>query len=153
MPASTDGAISVHLDEVLRERDMTLTELASRIGITQANASILKTGKAKGVRFSTLSAICDALECQPGDILRFDPELYGASESGAVGPGSNVTLIDAGERKIAVIKVIREVTGAGLKETKELIEETPVVIDRLERHDAEAVMVKLRNAGAQVELN
>ena len=103
MPASTDGAISVHLDEMLIERGMTLTELASRIGITQANASILKTGKAKAVRFSTLSAICEALECQPGDLLRFDPNLHDAIESGAVGAGVNVVLVDAGDRPIAVV--------------------------------------------------
>lgn len=72
MPATTGGAITVHLDDLLTERNMTLTELAERIGITQANASILKTGKAKAIRFSTLSAICDVLECQPGDLLRFE---------------------------------------------------------------------------------
>ena len=82
MAASTGGAISVHLDEMLDRRDMTLTELARRIGITQANASILKTGKAKAVRFSTLSAICRVLECQPGDLLRYDPEFDAADERG-----------------------------------------------------------------------
>ena len=73
MPASAGGAITVHLDDMLIARNMTLTELAKRIGITQANASIFKTGKAKAVRFSTLSAICEILECQPGDLLRYDP--------------------------------------------------------------------------------
>jgi putative transcriptional regulator len=53
---------------------MTLTELADRIGLTLANLSILKTGKARAIRFSTLDAICEALSCQPGDILRFEPE-------------------------------------------------------------------------------
>jgi putative transcriptional regulator len=62
-------AIVVTLDEVLHTRRMTLTELAERVGITLANLSILKTGKAKGVRFETLNAICEALACQPGDIL------------------------------------------------------------------------------------
>jgi putative transcriptional regulator len=68
-------AILVRLDERLHARRMTLTELASRIGITVANLSILKTGKAKAIRFSTLEAICAALECQPGDLLAFDPSL------------------------------------------------------------------------------
>ena len=65
--------IIVKLDDVLYARRMTLTELSERIGITLANLSILKTGKARAVRFSTLSAICGALECQPGDILEFVP--------------------------------------------------------------------------------
>lgn len=66
-------AIVVRLDEQLHARRMTLTELAARIDITIANLSILKTGKAKAIRFSTLEAICAALECQPGDLLAFDP--------------------------------------------------------------------------------
>ena len=68
-------AIVVRLDEQLHARRMTLTELAARIDITVANLSILKTGKAKAIRFSTLDAICTALECQPGDLLAFDPTL------------------------------------------------------------------------------
>jgi putative transcriptional regulator len=68
-------AIVVRLDEVLHARHMTLTELAARIDITIANLSVLKTGKAKAIRFSTLEAICAALECQPGDLLAFDPAL------------------------------------------------------------------------------
>ena len=68
-------AIVVRLDEQLHARRMTLTELAARIDITIANLSILKTGKAKAIRFSTLEAICAALECQPGDLLAFDPTL------------------------------------------------------------------------------
>ena len=67
-------AIAVKLDELLQDRQMTLTELADRIGLTLANLSILKTGKARAIRFSTLEAICDALSCQPGDILQFEPE-------------------------------------------------------------------------------
>lgn len=66
-------AILVRLDDMLHARRMTLTELASRIDITLANLSILKTGKAKAIRFSTLEAICVALECQPGELLAFDP--------------------------------------------------------------------------------
>ena len=64
-------AINVKLDELLHTRRMTLSELAERVGITLANLSILKTGKARAVRFSTLNAICVALDCQPGDIIRF----------------------------------------------------------------------------------
>ena len=63
--------ITVHLDEVLDRRGMTLTQLSEEVGITLANLSILKTGKAKAIRFSTLESICAALECQPGDILRW----------------------------------------------------------------------------------
>ena len=67
--------IVIRLDEQLHARRMTLTELAARIDITIANLSVLKTGKAKAIRFSTLEAICSALECQPGDLLAFDPAL------------------------------------------------------------------------------
>jgi putative transcriptional regulator len=67
-------AISVRLDDLLHNRRMTLTELAERVGMTLANLSILKTGKARAIRFSTLDAICAALSCQPGDILQFEPE-------------------------------------------------------------------------------
>jgi putative transcriptional regulator len=67
-------AITVKLDELLHDRRMTLTELAGRVDITLANLSILKTGKARAIRFSTLEAICGALGCQPGDILEFVPE-------------------------------------------------------------------------------
>ena len=62
-------AIRVHLDELLIARGLTLTELADRVGITVANLSILKTGKARAVRFSTLEQICAVLDCQPGDLL------------------------------------------------------------------------------------
>ncbi|HEV7232781.1 MAG TPA: helix-turn-helix transcriptional regulator [Sphingorhabdus sp.] len=64
--------ITVNLDEMLYQRRMTLTELAERVDITIANLSILKTGKAKAIRFSTLEAICAVLECQPGDLLGFE---------------------------------------------------------------------------------
>jgi putative transcriptional regulator len=67
-------AIAVKLDDLLHDRRMTLTDLADRVGMTLANLSILKTGKARAIRFSTLDAICEALSCQPGDILRFEPE-------------------------------------------------------------------------------
>lgn len=64
--------IIVKLDDMLYARRMTLTELAQKVDITLANLSILKTGKAKAIRFSTLAAICEALDCQPGDILTFE---------------------------------------------------------------------------------
>jgi len=66
--------IAVRLDDLLQERGMTLTELSERIGLTLANASILKTGKARAIRFSTLEAICRELECQPGDLLAYGPD-------------------------------------------------------------------------------
>jgi len=65
--------IVVKLDDMLHARRMTLTELADRIGITLANLSILKTGKARAVRFSTLEAICEVMQCQPGDLLGYAP--------------------------------------------------------------------------------
>jgi putative transcriptional regulator len=64
-------AIIVNLDVMMAKRKMSLNELAERVGITNANLSILKTGKAKAIRFSTLEAICKELNCQPGDILEF----------------------------------------------------------------------------------
>jgi putative transcriptional regulator len=67
-------AIIVKLDDLLHDRRMTLTELAERIDITLANLSILKTGKARAIRFSTLEAICEVLQCQPGDLLQFQPD-------------------------------------------------------------------------------
>jgi putative transcriptional regulator len=67
-------AIAVKLDDLLHDRQMTLTELAERVDMTLANVSILKTGKARAIRFSTLEAICEALSCQPGDLLRFEPQ-------------------------------------------------------------------------------
>jgi putative transcriptional regulator len=66
-------SIIVKLDDLLYERRMTLTELSEKIGITLANLSVLKTGKARAIRFSTLEAICEALDCQPGDLLEFMP--------------------------------------------------------------------------------
>ena len=74
-----EGAqIMIKLDQLLETRGMTLTELAERVGLTLANVSILKTGKAKAIRFSTLAAICRELECQPGDLLTY--ETQGASQ-------------------------------------------------------------------------
>ncbi len=64
--------VVVHLDRLLEEREMTLTELAQRVDITVVNLSILKNGRARAVRFSTLAALCDALDCQPGDLLGYE---------------------------------------------------------------------------------
>jgi putative transcriptional regulator len=77
-------AIAVKLDDLLYERRMTLTELADRIGLTIVNLSILKTGKARAIRFSTLNAICDALDCQPGDVLRYEPTHAKRAQHGVV---------------------------------------------------------------------
>jgi putative transcriptional regulator len=67
--AEPDHAIEIHLDELLAARDMTLTQLAGQVGVTIVNLSILKNGRAKAIRFSTLTRLCEALDCQPGDLL------------------------------------------------------------------------------------
>ncbi|HIS98773.1 MAG TPA: helix-turn-helix transcriptional regulator [Candidatus Faecaligallichristensenella faecipullorum] len=67
-------AIIINLDVMLARRKMSVTELSQRVGITMANISILKNGRAKAIRFSTLEAICQTLDCQPGDILEYRPE-------------------------------------------------------------------------------
>lgn len=69
MAVEEEHDVEVHLDTLLAEREMTLTELAERVGVTVVNLSVLKNGRAKAVRFSTLTAICRALDCQPGDVL------------------------------------------------------------------------------------
>ena len=76
-------SIIVKLDDMLHERRMTLTELSERIGITLANLSVLKTGKARAVRLSTLDAICTALRCQPGDLIEFVPASPAAVDKAA----------------------------------------------------------------------
>lgn len=69
-PEEGDGhAVVVHLDKILQRRGITLTELATRVGVTNVNLSVLKNGRAKAIRFSTLTRICEVLQCQPGDIL------------------------------------------------------------------------------------
>ena len=68
-------AIVINIDVMLARRKMSVTELAEKVGITMANLSILKNGKAKAVRLSTLEAICEALDCQPGDILEYKKEI------------------------------------------------------------------------------
>jgi putative transcriptional regulator len=77
--------IAVKLDDMLHDRRMTLTDLADRVGMTLANLSILKTGKARAIRFSTLEAICEALSCQPGDLLRFEPAQAAREQPAAAG--------------------------------------------------------------------
>jgi putative transcriptional regulator len=80
-PEPAEHAIVVHLDRLLEERGMTLTELAQRVDVTVVNLSILKNGRARAIRFSTLAALCEALECQPGDLLRYDgPPPDGSAE-------------------------------------------------------------------------
>jgi len=76
-------AIRVLLDRALLQRRMSLTELADRVGVTIANLSILKTGKARAIRFTTLDALCRELDCQPGDLLQFEP----GPEDGDYGEG------------------------------------------------------------------
>jgi putative transcriptional regulator len=76
MPPDGDGeihSIRVHMDKLLADRAMTLTELAERTGITIVNLSILKNGRARAIRFSTLTKLCEALRCQPGDLLSYEP--------------------------------------------------------------------------------
>ncbi|MFC5816951.1 helix-turn-helix domain-containing protein [Nonomuraea harbinensis] len=68
-----EHTIEVHLDRLLEERGMTVVELADRVGITNVNLSILKNNRAKAIRFSTLSKLCEVLDCQPGDLLSFTP--------------------------------------------------------------------------------
>jgi putative transcriptional regulator len=69
MPAEDEHRVEVHLDKLLADRGMSLTELSGQVGVTLANLSILKNGRARAIRFSTLTALCEALDCQPGDLL------------------------------------------------------------------------------------
>ncbi|HLL68798.1 MAG TPA: helix-turn-helix transcriptional regulator [Micromonosporaceae bacterium] len=73
MPPQVDHRIEVHLDRLLAERGLTLTDLAHRVGLTLANLSILKNGRARAIRFSTLTALCEVLDCQPGDLFTIRP--------------------------------------------------------------------------------
>ncbi|WP_331748256.1 helix-turn-helix transcriptional regulator (plasmid) [Streptomyces sp. NBC_00984] len=77
MPEEESHAIRIHLDRLLAERGMTLTELSAQVGITVVNLSVLKNGRAKAIRFSTLSRICEVLRCQPGDLITHDPSKPG----------------------------------------------------------------------------
>jgi putative transcriptional regulator len=72
----TGHAIVLYLDRLLAERGLTLTELSEQVGVTIANLSILKNGRAKAIRFSTLAKLCEVLDCQPGDLLGYQPERH-----------------------------------------------------------------------------
>jgi putative transcriptional regulator len=76
------AAIAIRLDALLAERHMTLTELSDRVGVSTVNLSVLKNGRARAIRFSTLAALCRALDCQPGDLLRYDIDQAAAKSSG-----------------------------------------------------------------------
>jgi putative transcriptional regulator len=86
-PDDSDGdggdghAIEVHLDRLLSERGMTLAELASRVNVTNVNLSILKNGRARAIRFTTLTRICEVLDCQPGDLLTYRSRSTGTSRT------------------------------------------------------------------------
>lgn len=73
MPPEEEHRVEVHLDKLLAERGLTLTELADRVGVTLANLSVLKNGRARAIRFSTLTALCHELDCQPGDLITVRP--------------------------------------------------------------------------------
>ena len=86
-PADSDGhAIVIHLDKLLADRGMTLTELSERVGVSLVNLSILKNGHARAIRFSTLTRLCQALGCQPGDLLTHDSEQLPRAASPPNGP-------------------------------------------------------------------
>jgi len=70
--APDEHAISIHLDKLLADRGMTLTELSERVGVSVVNLSILKNGRARAIRFSTLTRLCEVLDCQPGDLLSYN---------------------------------------------------------------------------------
>jgi putative transcriptional regulator len=72
MPSEAEHGITIHLDALLKARGMTLTELADKVDVTVVNLSVLKNGRARAIRFSTLAALCDALGCQPGDLLAYE---------------------------------------------------------------------------------
>jgi putative transcriptional regulator len=75
-PGSARAPIAVRLDDLLANRGITLTELAERVGISIVNLSILKNGRARAIRFTTLASLCEALGCQPGDLLSYQPETH-----------------------------------------------------------------------------
>ena len=75
-PEPSDDRIGVHIDRLLEQRGMTLTQLAERVGVTVVNLSVLKNRRARAIRFSTLAALCNALDCQPGDLLTYTPTAH-----------------------------------------------------------------------------
>jgi putative transcriptional regulator len=81
MPPEDDHRIQVHIDRLVADRGMTLTAVADRVGITLANLSVLKNGRARAIRFSTLTALCDVLACQPGDLFSVRPPVGGQEAS------------------------------------------------------------------------
>jgi putative transcriptional regulator len=86
------GDIRVHLDELLRERGMTLTELSALVDVTVVNLSILKNGRARAIRFATMARLCEALHCQPGDLLSYEPRAQGEHRARTLhGFGSRTT--------------------------------------------------------------
>src|ERR1700681_1824130 len=109
-------SIVVKLDDMLYKRRMTLTELSERIGITLANLSVLKTGKARAVRFSTLDAICAALQCQPGDLLEFAPASLTPPTEAAAAPGHETETLcrprkTTGDRTMNNVATVPRTTG------------------------------------------
>jgi putative transcriptional regulator len=80
--------VQVRIDELIAARGLTLTELAARVGLTLANLSVLKNGRARAVRFTTLTALCDVLECQPGDLLSVSDASSAAASSSRAAPAS-----------------------------------------------------------------
>lgn len=88
MTEPPEHRISVHLDELLQAKEMTLVELSSRVGVTVVNLSILKNGHARAIRFNTLTAICDALGCTPGELLSMQPDRRDPPEIQQVPPQS-----------------------------------------------------------------
>ena len=99
-PGGQDGTavIRLHLDELLGRRGMTLTELSARVGITIANLSILKNGKARAIRFSTLARLCEALDCQPGELLSYQPRPSSHAGAGPAGHHAGRATEPAGAR-------------------------------------------------------
>ena len=108
-------AIKIHLDDILKERNMTSKELCKKVHITEANLSILRSGKAKGVRFSTINKICYYLECDVGDILKFDGRLEEEDEQGNQKNRSIGNGCDAGSNSIRMRLAKKDEDGTAKK--------------------------------------
>ena len=102
-------AIRVTLDRILLERRMSLTDLSEKVGVTLANLSILKTGKAKAIRFSTLNALCRVLECQPGELLSYEP----SEDDAELGRRPPIKWLNAGNRSQEVLRMILTCANSG----------------------------------------